>query len=172
VSRIDAGNQHGIQPHQGRIRTVISVGQGRDLALGEADVQVTLGFGAIPEPEGARPDLEAVAQTMILALVARRLDGAIVQPLEFGLELIRIQALSGIEFERTRPDARRQGPALALELAAHHAIEMDAIETHGHSGPDRQDQEPADENTPEPKACAFGRTSPAAHAGATIGSHG
>jgi hypothetical protein len=115
-----------------------------------------LWLGTVPEAEGARPDLEAIAQTLILARIARRLDGAIVQALEFGLKLIRTQTPPGVELERTSPDARGQGPALPLELAAYHTIEMDAIEDHGQGRPEHQDQRPAGEYMPKPQATAFG----------------
>ena len=173
VGRIDAGDQHGVEPDQRGIRTAVGVLQRGDAVVGELDVEVPARLLAVPEAEGAGPDLEMLALALVGAGLPDIGGGGEVEPFQLGLELIRRQAPRQVEFERARVDPRRQRPALAFELVPHQAVEVSRVERARHADQDRADQRPAEQKCAKAEALAPDGFFPTARGASTIiRSHG
>ena len=70
------------------------------------------------------------------------LGAAVMQALQFLLQVRRRERQSGVQLQRRRVHLRRQRPAAALELAGHEAVEVDDVgekRQHQHAGAEQED---------------------------------
>jgi hypothetical protein len=79
---------------------------------------------------------------------------AVAQQLEFLLEPVRIELEPRKELQRTRENASRDRPALALELGPHLAVEVEEVADHqrraDQRGPEEQLEEPPEQAARRP----------------------
>ena len=124
--------------------------KGFDLPVGDDQFQGPFRFLCVPEAEGPGVDQEAAGLTGIGPGLGRRVQGAIIQTVEFALEDLLAQGAPDIEFQGPGIDPGRQGPALALELDPHDPVEVGPVEDHPEPRHQTKEQAPADHPAEQP----------------------
>jgi len=144
VARVDVGDQGRLQAHQGGGAAGLQFRHGGHPAVTQVHAQAPGRLDAVGK--GEAPGAEDQAPALLPEFAAA--DGiaaAVVQQLQFPGELRAIQLPSRVDLQGPGEHPRRQGPALALELAADLVVEVGGVAAQAQQAHEHDQKQPPPE---------------------------